>query len=64
VVPGSADLQNAIIGLLIVLGASVFNALGLNLTKLDHQQQQGIPKASRRREYLRPLWLGGMGIYM
>lgn len=59
-----AYTQNTIIGLLIVLGASVLNAFGLNLTKLDHLQNSAIPKAQRKKEYLRPLWLGGMGIYI
>lgn len=62
--PCGADTQNTIIGLLIVLGASVLNAFGLNLTKLDHLQNSAIPKAQRKKEYLRPLWLGGMGIYI
>jgi hypothetical protein len=56
--------QNTIIGLVIVLIASVLNALGLNLTKLDHTRQQIIPKRERRKEYLRILWLAGMGTYM
>nr|XP_018263783.1 uncharacterized protein I303_03656 [Kwoniella dejecticola CBS 10117]OBR85941.1 hypothetical protein I303_03656 [Kwoniella dejecticola CBS 10117] len=55
---------NTIIGLLIVLVASVFNALGLNLTKLDHVRQQGIPKRQRKKEWMRILWLSGMGMYM
>lgn len=42
----------------------MLNALGLNLTKLDHQKQQAIPKRQRAKEYMRPLWLAGMGIYM
>lgn len=60
----SSHAQNTIIGLLIVLGASVLNAFGLNLTKLDHLQNSAIPRAQRKKEYLRPLWLGGMGIYI
>ncbi|BEI83663.1 hypothetical protein CcaverHIS002_0402670 [Cutaneotrichosporon cavernicola] len=31
---------------------------------LDHQKQQGIPKRQRAKEYMRPLWLAGMGIYI
>jgi magnesium transporter len=53
-----------IIGLAIVTLASVLNAAGLNLTKLDHVRTMAIPKASRRRDWLRPLWLLGMLLYM
>ncbi|WWC89967.1 uncharacterized protein L201_004896 [Kwoniella dendrophila CBS 6074] len=55
---------NTLIGLLIVLVASLFNALGLNLTKLDHVRQQGIPKRQRKKEWMRILWLSGMGMYI
>ncbi|WVN85327.1 uncharacterized protein L203_100472 [Cryptococcus depauperatus CBS 7841] len=57
-------ILNTLVGLLIVLTASVFNALGLNLTKLDHVQQQAIPKRQRKKEYMRLLWLSGMGMYI
>ncbi|KAJ4483354.1 hypothetical protein J3R30DRAFT_3698167 [Lentinula aciculospora] len=53
-----------IIGLAIVLLASILNAAGLNLTKLDHVRTSAIPKASRRRDWLRPLWLLGMVLYI
>jgi hypothetical protein len=53
-----------IIGFAIVTLASVLNAAGLNLTKLDHVRTSAIPKASRRRDWLRPLWLLGMLLYM
>ncbi|KAK0212748.1 hypothetical protein DFS33DRAFT_1377215 [Desarmillaria ectypa] len=53
-----------IIGLAIILLASVLNAAGLNLTKLDHVRTQAIPKASRRKDWLRPLWLLGMLLYI
>ena len=71
-----------IIGLSIVLLASILNAGGLNLTKLDHVRTfysctegnsienalqvrtSAIPKASRRKDWLRPLWLLGMILYM
>lgn len=57
-------MQNTFIGLFIVLAASVLNALGLNMTKLDHVRQQSIPKRQRKKEYMRLLWLSGMGMYM
>lgn len=60
----SMVMQNTFIGLFIVLASSVFNALGLNMTKLDHVRQQSIPKGQRKKEYLRLLWLSGMGMYM
>lgn len=77
-----------IIGLAIILLASILNAAGLNLTKLDHVrcfgtfesvmfvltelnrivihqvQTSAIPKAQRRKDWLRPLWLLGMILYM
>ncbi|CAE6419790.1 unnamed protein product [Rhizoctonia solani] len=54
-----------IIGLCIVTLASVLNAGGLNLTKLDHVRQNALPKASRqKKDYLRPLWLVGMVLYI
>ncbi|KAF8493638.1 hypothetical protein JB92DRAFT_2998388 [Gautieria morchelliformis] len=53
-----------IIGLSIILGASLMNAGGLNLTKLDHSRQAALPKSSRRRDWLRPLWLLGMLLYI
>lgn len=40
------------------------NAAGLNLTKLDHVRTSAIPKAARKRDWLRPLWLLGMILYV
>ncbi|KAI0268675.1 hypothetical protein BC834DRAFT_1018817 [Gloeopeniophorella convolvens] len=53
-----------IIGLSIVILASVLNAAGLNLTKLDHVRTSAIPKSARTRDWLRPLWLLGMLLYI
>ncbi|KAH7920065.1 hypothetical protein BV22DRAFT_1199177 [Leucogyrophana mollusca] len=53
-----------IIGLAIIILASILNAAGLNLTKLDHVRTSAIPKAARRRDWLRPLWLLGMILYI
>ncbi|KAF8345899.1 hypothetical protein F5887DRAFT_963989 [Amanita rubescens] len=53
-----------IIGLSIILLASILNAAGLNLTKLDHVRTSKIPKASRRKDWMRPLWLLGMILYI
>lgn len=49
-----------IIGLAICVGASVANAAGVNLTKLDHVRNE----KSGRSPWLRPLWLAGMGLYI
>jgi hypothetical protein len=53
-----------IIGFAIIILASILNAAGLNLTKLDHVRTSSLPKASRKKEWLRPLWLLGMILYM
>jgi len=53
-----------IIGLSIITLASVLNAAGLNLTKLDHVRTRAIPKSERKRDLLRPLWLLGMLLYI
>ncbi|KAI5117787.1 hypothetical protein M0805_000430 [Coniferiporia weirii] len=53
-----------IIGLAIILLASILNAGGLNLTKLDHVRTSSVPKSARRKDWLRPLWLIGMLLYI
>ncbi|KAG6903031.1 hypothetical protein C0995_007464 [Termitomyces sp. Mi166 len=53
-----------IIGLAIILLASVLNAAGLNLTKLDHVRTSAVPKSARKKDWMRPLWLLGMFLYM
>ncbi|KAI5450135.1 hypothetical protein NCC49_003762 [Naganishia albida] len=55
---------NFILGITIVLGASVMNAFGLNLTKMDHMRAQALPKASRPPDWQRPTWLLGMLAYI
>jgi hypothetical protein len=69
-----SDLQNIpndlnpvvsfIIGFSIILVASIMNAGGLNLVKLDMVRTMALPKAQRRRDWLRPLWLIGMILYI
>ncbi|KAF7315613.1 hypothetical protein MIND_00076700 [Mycena indigotica] len=51
-----------LIGLSIVLTASIANAGGLTLTKLAHLRSKGIPKAQRSR--FQPLSILGMGLYI
>lgn len=53
-----------VIGLLITLGASLINALGLNITKLDFNRQEALPPASRRPDWQRPFWLLGLILYI
>lgn len=52
------------IGLSIILLASILNAAGLNLTKLDHVRTSTTPKSERKKDWMRPLWLLGMFLYM
>jgi len=63
-VHGPNPVVSFIIGLAIIILASILNAAGLNLTKLDHVRTSAIPKASRRKDWLRPLWLLGMILYI
>ncbi|KAF8320817.1 hypothetical protein DL93DRAFT_2131210 [Clavulina sp. PMI_390] len=44
--------------------ASLLNAGGLNLTKLDHVRTMALPKSSRQKDILRPLWALGMLLYV
>ena len=50
--------------MVIVVAASAVNAFGLNVTKMDHVRTQALPRRERKKEYLRPLWLAGMSMYM
>ncbi|TFK25670.1 hypothetical protein FA15DRAFT_638875 [Coprinopsis marcescibilis] len=62
--PGISPIVAFMIGFLIILLASIMNAAGLNLTKLDHVRMSSIPKAERRKDWQRPLWLLGMLLYI
>lgn len=53
-----------VIGLLISLAASLTNALGLNITKLDYNRQAVLPPSQRKPDYLRPYWLLGLILYI
>ncbi|PVG02356.1 hypothetical protein CPB86DRAFT_750890 [Serendipita vermifera] len=53
-----------IIGFAIILGASLMNAGGLNLVKLDMVRTMALPKNQRKRDFQRPLWLLGMILYI
>ncbi|GLB37495.1 putative magnesium transporter NIPA [Lyophyllum shimeji] len=62
--PPPNPVVSFIIGLSIVLLASLLNAAGLNLTKLDHVRTSAVPKSARKRDWMRPLWLLGMTLYI
>lgn len=57
-------LLSFLIGLSIILLASLLNAAGLNLTKLDHVHASALPLHARPNECHRPLWLLGIILYM
>ncbi|GAA5981382.1 hypothetical protein JCM11641_005301 [Rhodosporidiobolus odoratus] len=61
---GSHTAVDFIIGLLITLAASLANALGLNITKLDFTRQEQIPVSQRRPDFLRPYWVLGLVLYI
>ncbi|KZO93096.1 hypothetical protein CALVIDRAFT_540349 [Calocera viscosa TUFC12733] len=67
-VPGPGGQLNPavsfIIGALIILAASAMNAAGLNITKMDHVRTAATPKHARRSQFLRPLWVLGMSLYI
>ncbi|GAA6032170.1 hypothetical protein JCM8097_007108 [Rhodosporidiobolus ruineniae] len=53
-----------VVGLLITLAASLANALGLNITKLDFTRQEALPPSQRKPDFLRPYWLLGLVLYI
>lgn len=57
-------VTNFIIGLVIITAASAMNALGLNITKLDHVRNERMSKDLRRSQLKRPLWYCGLGLYI
>ncbi|GAA5883457.1 hypothetical protein JCM3774_005958 [Rhodotorula dairenensis] len=62
--PKTYTALDFIIGLLITLAASLTNALGLNVTKLDYNRQAVLPPNQRKPDYLRPYWLLGLILYI
>ncbi|BGP17792.1 hypothetical protein JCM10213_001706 [Rhodosporidiobolus nylandii] len=62
--PSTYSAGDFIIGLLVTLGASVFNALGLNIQKLDYTRQEAIPLAQRKPDFLRLWWVVGLLLYI
>ena len=53
-----------LIGLAITIAASVLNAAGLNLTKLDLNRNSLLSPDQRKRDWLRPLWVLGLLMYI
>ena len=49
---------------LLMITASVLNALGLNITKLDFQRQELLPPSARKPDWMRPYWLLGLALYI
>ncbi|KAF9354036.1 hypothetical protein BGX34_011244 [Mortierella sp. NVP85] len=62
-VTGSAFLD-FVIGFAVSLIASVMNAAGLNLLKLDHVRNSSLPVERQRNECGRPLWHIGLYLYI
>ncbi|KAJ8293914.1 hypothetical protein OF846_003168 [Rhodotorula toruloides] len=62
--PRTYSATDFVIGLFITLAASLTNALGLNITKLDYTRQEALPPSQRRPDFLRIYWLLGLGLYI
>ncbi|KAF9986526.1 hypothetical protein BGZ65_007332 [Modicella reniformis] len=62
-VTGSAILD-FVIGFAVSLIASVMNAAGLNLLKLDHVRNSALPTERQKNECGRPLWHIGLYLYI
>ncbi|CAG8681100.1 10417_t:CDS:2 [Cetraspora pellucida] len=59
-----SEILNFVIGFLVSFAASVMNAVGLNLLKLDHVKNLHKPSESQRHECGRPLWHFGLYLYI
>ncbi|RIB28305.1 hypothetical protein C2G38_2158312 [Gigaspora rosea] len=59
-----SEILNFLIGFLVSFAASVMNAAGLNLLKLDHVKNLYKPPESQRHECGRPLWHFGLYLYI
>ncbi|KAG0368844.1 hypothetical protein BGZ54_001042 [Gamsiella multidivaricata] len=62
-VTGSAFLD-FVIGFAVSLIASIMNAAGLNLLKLDHVRNSSLPMERQRNECGRPMWHIGLYLYI
>ncbi|CAG8541136.1 27899_t:CDS:2, partial [Racocetra persica] len=59
-----SEILNFVIGFLVSFAASIMNAAGLNLLKLDHVKNLYKPPESQRHECGRPLWHFGLYLYI
>ncbi|RUP47980.1 hypothetical protein BC936DRAFT_145109 [Jimgerdemannia flammicorona] len=59
-----ATIMDFAIGILVSLGASIMNALGLNLLKLDHVRNSQRSMHEQRNECGRPMWHLGLYLYI
>ncbi|CAJ0841648.1 15643_t:CDS:2 [Entrophospora sp. SA101] len=63
--PAAGNLAlNFLIGFLVSVMASIMNAAGLNLLKLDHVRNTNKPSEHQRNECGRPLWHLGLYLYI
>ncbi|GAA6003681.1 hypothetical protein JCM10207_003544 [Rhodosporidiobolus poonsookiae] len=62
--PSSYSAVDFAVGFLITIGASLANALGLNIQKLDFTRQEALPPNQRKPDFLRPYWLLGIILYI
>ncbi|KAI8598727.1 hypothetical protein EDD21DRAFT_308994, partial [Dissophora ornata] len=59
-----SPLLDTLIGLIVSLIASIMNAAGLNLLKLDHVRNSVCSQERQRHECGRPLWHVGLYLYV
>lgn len=60
----SSAFLDFVIGFAVSLIASVMNAAGLNLLKLDHVRNSAQPTERQRNECGRPMWHIGLYLYI
>ncbi|KAG2178211.1 hypothetical protein INT43_003464 [Umbelopsis isabellina] len=60
----SSSTVDLVIGVLVSLGASIMDALGLNLLKLDHVRESQRDISRQRNDCGRPLWHMGLYTYI
>lgn len=60
----SSTTVDLVIGVLVSLGASIMDALGLNLLKLDHVRESQRDISRQRNDCGRPLWHMGLYTYI
>ncbi|KAF9920899.1 hypothetical protein FBU30_009134 [Linnemannia zychae] len=60
----SSAFLDFVIGFAVSLVASVMNAAGLNLLKLDHVRNSALPVERQRNECGRPMWHIGLYLYI